>query len=84
MKPLSDVELEEIVRRAVMSDDDNGRSVGVLAQIHGLREEDGGRGEKKRKGLASFFVGKVMKELAGRVRAERVEGAVEKVLREVV
>lgn len=83
MKPLSEAELEEVVRLAVMSDDDNGRSAGVLAQIRGLREEDGGRG-KKRKGLASFFVGKVMKELAGRVRAERVEGAVEKVLREVV
>ena len=59
-----------------MSDDDNGgRSVGVLAQIRGLQEE----GEKRRKGLANRFDEKIMKELEGRVRAERVEGAVEKV-----
>ncbi|PWW74819.1 hypothetical protein C7212DRAFT_345769 [Tuber magnatum] len=84
IKPLSEVELEEVVRRAVTSDDDGGRSVGVLARIRGLQDEDGGRGGKKRKGLTSFFVGKVMKELEGRVRAERVDGAVERVLREVV
>ncbi|RPB00023.1 hypothetical protein L873DRAFT_1737371 [Choiromyces venosus 120613-1] len=86
IKPLSEEELEGIVRRTVASDDDGGRSAGVLAQIRALEGGDGaGKGrEKKRKGLASFFVGKVMKELAGRVKAERVEGAVEKVLKEVV
>ncbi|CUS11528.1 unnamed protein product [Tuber aestivum] len=84
IKPLSEAELEEVVRRVVTSDDDSGRSVSVLARIRGLRDEDGERGEKKRKGLASFFVGKVMKELEGRVRAEKVEGAVEKILREIV
>ncbi|CAZ84954.1 unnamed protein product [Tuber melanosporum] len=83
IKALSEAELEEIVRRTVTSDDDDGRSVGVLVQLRGLQEDGGGRGEK-RKGLASFFVGKVMKELARSVRAERVEAAVEKVLREVV
>jgi len=41
-------------------------------------------GENKSDGLSSPFVGKVMKELVGRVRAERTEGAVERVLRDVV
>jgi len=40
-------------------------------------------GEKKSEDLASL-VGKFMKEIVGRVRAERVEGAAEKALKDVV
>ena len=76
MKPTLDKESEEIIRRTTMSD--------VLEQIHGQMKEEGrGVGEKS-EGLARLFVGKLMKELVGRVKAVRVEGVVEKVLRDVV
>jgi len=66
MKPLPDSEFEEIVRLALMRDDDNGRRVCILAQIWGQQKEGGRRGEKRRKGLASLLDWEVMKVLGGR------------------
>ena len=77
--PLTDEELFSLVETTILSDDQQTRN--MLQQIRAL---DGGspKAEKKRKGLVNWFVGKVMREVAGRVQADRVEAAVEGVLKE--
>jgi aspartyl-tRNA(Asn)/glutamyl-tRNA(Gln) amidotransferase subunit B len=71
---LNDEELANIVRGVLETPD--GRN--VVDQWQSL--EDSKKNEKKRKGLRSFVVGKVMRELNGRVKAERVETTLSKLL----
>lgn len=58
------------------------KSLDILAQLRDPNGEVTGKTllGKKRRGLSSFFVGQIMKEVAGRVEAERVKDAVWRVI----
>lgn len=58
--------------------------MGILKELREDKVEVSGKklGAKRKKGLSSWFVGRIMRECQGRVQAERVEAAVWKVVHE--
>ncbi|KAF8250343.1 Glutamyl-tRNA amidotransferase B subunit [Wilcoxina mikolae CBS 423.85] len=73
---MSDAKLEAVVKEVLETEE--GKN--VVKQLLELKGDEKKGSEKKRKGLRGFVVGKVMRTLGGKVKAERVEGVLDGLL----